>query len=370
MAGEERELVSSVFDSNWVAPIGPMVDRFERELAAVTGVAHVAALSSGTAALHLALRISEVGADDEVWCSTMTFIGGVAPVCYVGARLVFFDVNMSDYLIDLSLLEEKLEAASRNGVAPKAIITTDLYGNAVSCAEMKRLRDRFGFLWISDTAEGLGSSIEGVHAGTGADFVIHSFNGNKIITTSGGGALASDNADAIHEARFLATQARDAAAHYEHTTYGYNYRLSNICAAIGVGQLGVLNNRVAARQRIWTAYHARLANLPGIKFDAAGAASKPNRWLTTLTIDPAIARTNREEIRLTLESANIESRPMWKPMHQQPVFASARLEGSGANAELLFANGLCLPSGSAMTDDDVSRVCDIFESAFNAEAII
>ena len=250
MGGDERHLVEAVFDSNWVAPIGPMVDRFEQELAIFTGMPHVAALSSGTAALHLALRIAGVRHTDQVWSSTLTFIGGVAPIRYVSAEPVFLDVARSDYLLDLDLTEEALGRADKDGTLPRAIVTTDLYGNVVDLCRMARLRDHYGFLWISDTAEALGSRRNGAHAGDGADFVIHSFNGNKIITTSGGGALAGPDEDQIAEARFLATQARDFAPHYEHSTYGYNYRLSNICAAIGIGQMAVLPKWVAKRQQI------------------------------------------------------------------------------------------------------------------------
>ena len=362
MGGEERRLVEAVFDSNWVAPIGPMVDEFEQKIADFTGTPHVAALISGTAALHLALRISGIGPGDSVWCSTMTFIGGVAPICYVGAKLVFLDVTRHDYLLDLELLEDALERAERSGEKPRAIVTTDLYGNAISSRVMARLRDRYGFLWISDTAEALGARRDDVHAGDGADFIVHSFNGNKIITTSGGGALASQNGEAIAQARFLATQARDPASHYQHSTYGYNYRLSNVCAAIGVAQMGVLSERVAARRGIWAAYQERLGSLPGVSFDRAEEVSRPNRWLTTLLIDPNAAGASAEAVRLALESENIEARPMWKPMHQQPVFEGARLEGTGGVAEALFQTGLCLPSGSAMQEHDLDRICSIVES--------
>ena len=362
MGGEERQLVEGVFDSNWIAPIGPMVDRFEQDIANYTGTSHVAALSSGTAALHLALRIAGLNRSASVWCSTMTFIGGVAPICYINAQPVFFDVRASDYLLDLDQVENELERGDRLGTLPGAIVTTDLYGNAISPSRMARLRDRFGFKWISDTAEALGSWCEGVHAGDGADFIIHSFNGNKIITTSGGGALASADEDAIVEARFLATQARDHAAHYEHSTYGYNYRLSNVCAAIGVGQMAVLPDRVAARRRTWAMYHDRLSQLPGIRFDEAEASCAPNRWLTTITVHPTEAVVASDAIRLALERENIESRPMWKPMHLQSVFADAPIIGGGAVAQNLFETGLCLPSGSAMSDDDIDRVCTIIEN--------
>nr|WP_218625072.1 aminotransferase class I/II-fold pyridoxal phosphate-dependent enzyme [Sphingomonas sp. dw_22] len=358
MGGTELGLVQDVFASNWIAPTGPMVTAFEQELAALTDVTHVAALSSGTAALHLALRLSGIVPGDEVWGATMTFIGGVAPILYAGATPVFLDVDPDDFLIDLDLLEAELRQAHARGAKPKVVITTDLYGHVVDGARMARLREEYGFVWISDTAEAVGAYRDGRHAGKGADFVILSFNGNKIITTSGGGALASDDAEAIERARFLSTQARDPAPHYEHTTYGYNYRLSNVCAAIGVGQLHVLAERVQQRRRIHTWYREALAAIPGLDFSPEATGMQANRWLTTVRIDPAVAKFDNEQTRLALEAENIESRPLWKPMHLQPVFAGAPRRG-GKAAELAFEQGLCLPSGSAMTQDDVQRVIDV-----------
>lgn len=358
MGGDERVLVGEVFDSNWIAPTGPMVDAFERDLAGLTGIDHVAALASGTAALHLALRLAGIGRGDEVWGATMTFIGGVAPILYVGATPVFLDVDPDDFLIDLDLLEEQLGAARNAGTLPKAVITTDLYGHVVDGARVAALRDEYGFTWISDAAEAVGAYRDGRHAGAGADFVILSFNGNKIITTSGGGALASPNGEMIGQARFLSTQARDPAPHYEHTTYGYNYRLSNVCAAIGVGQLRVLAQRVERRRAINALYRATLGELPGFAFSPEAEGMQANRWLTTVRIDAARAGIDREQVRLALEAENIESRPLWKPMHMQPVFADVPYKGGDA-AERAFADGLCLPSGSSMSDDDVRRVADL-----------
>jgi len=360
MSGDERLLVGEVFDSNWIAPTGPMVTAFEDGLTSLTGVAHVAALSSGTAALHLALRLSGIGAGDEVWGATMTFIGGVAPILYAGAVPVFLDVDPDTFLIDLDLLEDELRTAKDAGRLPRVVITTDLYGHVVDGARVAALRDAYGFTWISDAAEAVGAYRDGRHAGVGADFVILSFNGNKIITTSGGGALASDNGAAIDQARFLSTQARDPAPHYEHTTYGYNYRLSNVCAAIGVGQLRVLDSRVERRRAINRLYAERLGRLPGFAFSPEPGGMHANRWLTTVRIDPDAAGCDREAVRLTLEAVDIESRPLWKPMHMQPVFADTRYRGGDA-AERAFADGLCLPSGSAMTDADVARVCAVVE---------
>lgn len=358
MGGGESDLVGEVFASNWIAPTGPMVTRFEEELSKLTGIAHVAALSSGTAALHLALRLSGIGPGDAVWGSSMTFIGGVAPILYQGAIPVFLDIEGDQFLIDLDLLNEALEGADRHGGMPRVVVTTDLYGHVVDATRMRRLADRFGFIWISDAAEAVGARRDGVHAGKGADFAILSFNGNKIITTSGGGALASDDPAAIEQARFLSTQARDPAPHYQHSTFGYNYRLSNVCAAIGVGQLNVLEERVEARRRVNTLYQVRLRACPGIVFSSEPTTMRANRWLTTIQIEPELAGFDREHARLALEAENIESRPLWKPMHLQPIFADAKMIG-GAAAETAFAKGLCLPSSSSLSEIDVDRVCEI-----------
>ncbi len=358
MGGRERDLVQAVFDSNWIAPIGPMVDAFEAGLAALTGTRAVAALASGTAALHLAIRLCGIQPGDEVWSPTMTFIGGVAPIRYMGAVPVFLDVSPDDLLLDLDLLDSALATASRAGTTPKAVITTDLYGNVVDMRRMRDLADRYGFRWISDSAEAAGAERGGRHAGAGADFIVLSFNGNKIITTSGGGALASDDAEAIDRARFLSTQARAPASHYEHETCGYNYRLSNVCAAIGVGQLEVLRARVEARRAIHSRYVERLGAVPGLRFQAEAADTRANRWLTAIVIDPAQAGFDRAAAARRLEDHTIESRPLWKPMHMQPVFADARRIG-GTVAAAAFANGLCLPSGSAMRLDQVDRVADL-----------
>ncbi|KTT71173.1 hypothetical protein NS334_10815 [Sphingomonas endophytica] len=358
MGGGERDLVTEVFDTNWIAPTGPMVDRFERDLERLTGIGHVAALSSGTAALHLALRLVGVVPGDAVWGSTMTFIGGVAPILYLGGVPVFVDIEDEMFLIDCDLLERALIEAEWEGALPRVVITTDLYGHVVDAVRMRGLADRFGFAWISDAAEAVGGYRDGRHAGHGADYAILSFNGNKIITTSGGGALASPDGEAIARARFLSTQARDPAPHYEHTTTGYNYRLSNVCAAIGVGQLTVLAERVDRRRAIHALYRELIGDLPGVRLSPEATGMRANRWLTTIRIDPATAGTDREVVRLALDAAGIEARPLWKPMHAQPVFATARAIG-GSVADRCFAQGLCLPSGSAMTDADVARVAGV-----------
>ncbi|WP_306996719.1 DegT/DnrJ/EryC1/StrS family aminotransferase [Sphingomonas sp. SORGH_AS_0879] len=361
MSGREQKYVDEVFTTNWVAPVGPMVNRFEQDLARYTGIPHVAALSSGTAALHLALRLSGIGQGDAVWGATMTFIGGVAPICYLGAVPVFLDIARNDMLLDLDLLEQALGEADRDGTLPRVVISTDLYGHVVDGVRMRRLADRYGFVWIADAAEAMGAFRHGVHAGVGADFAIFSFNGNKIITTSGGGALASSDGDAIERARFLSTQARDPAPHYEHTTFGYNYRLSGLCAAVGVGQLEVLDERVAARRRVHDHYRARLGEMDGFTFSDEPTDMRANRWLTTVLIDPVAAGISCEDVRHALEAEQIESRPLWKPMHLQPVFAGCRALG-GDVAARNFDQGLCLPSGSQMTDSDVDRVVDVILS--------
>ena len=359
MTGEEQECVDAAFKSNWIAPLGPMLTEFENGLADLTGIPYVAGLSSGTGALHLALRLSDVGVGDEVWCPTLTFIGGVGPILYERATPVFLDAD-AELLLDLDMLESELRAAARRGKLPKAVITADLYGLMPDMGRLERLQAEYGFAWISDSAEAVGSTRSGRHAGKGAKFAIYSFNGNKIITTSGGGALASDDPDLVRRAVFLSTQARDAAPHYQHSTVGYNYRLSNICAAIGVGQLRSLARFVEARRRIFGCYETRLGRLPGIRFVDEPAGARCNRWLTTIFVDPDRAGLTREDIRIELESNRIESRPLWKPMHMQPVFAEAKCIG-GAQAERHFDCGLCLPSGSAMTDADLDRVVNSIE---------
>ncbi len=356
MGGDERRYVDEVFATNWIAPVGPMVDRFEADLARVTGYPAVVALSSGTAALHLALRLSGVGPGDEVWGATMTFIGGVAPILYRQAVPVFLDIDPDTLLLDLDQLEASLDERRRRGEQlPKAVISTDLYGTPVDIERMSRLAAAYGFVWISDTAEALGAQVGGRHAGAGANFAVLSFNGNKIITTSGGGALCCRDPEQADRARFLSTQARDPAPHYEHSTYGYNYRLSGLCAAVGVGQLEMLAERVAARRAIHARYRAAFATCPAVRFHAEPSNCTANRWLTTIEIDPALSAASPETVRRALETHNIESRPLWKPMHLQPVMAGVRAIG-GAAAEGAFRRGLCLPSGSAMTMDMVDHV--------------
>lgn len=354
LSGRELELVSEAIASNYIAPLGPHVDRFEGMLREITGFRNVLALSSGTAAIHLALRAAGVGPGDEVWCPTMTFIGGIAPILYLGASPRFFDCDQNA-LIDLDLVEASMAEAEVQRRLPKVLMIADLYGLTCDAPRAAALCARYGVRLINDAAESLGAFQGGHPSGKGAWAAAYSFNGNKIITTSGGGALASDDSELVDSARFLATQARDPAPHYEHSTFGYNYRLSNICAALGCAQLEVLGERVARRRAIFDRYEAALGGLPGVRFLTERPGSQSNRWLTVMLVDPSVAGTESETIRLALDAVNIEARPAWKPMHMQPVFAGAPCRG-GAVAEKLFADGLCLPSGTAMSDGDVDRV--------------
>lgn len=358
MGGREQEFVRQAFESNYIAPLGPMVDAFEKEFAAYTGIPHCVALSSGTSATHLALRHLGLGPGDEVLASTLTFIGSVTPVTFERATPVFIDCDESSWNMDPALLEQALEDAARRGQLPKAVIPTDLYGQSCDLPRIQALCARHGVPVICDSAESVGARYPGKHAGAGAWAAVFSFNGNKIITTSGGGMLASHDKGLIDHARKLSQQARDPAPWYEHTEIGFNYRMSNILAAIGRGQLAVLEERVRRRREIFEGYRQRLEDLPGIAFMPEPAGFQSNRWLTVLLIDPVAFGKDTHAVREALEAENIEARPVWKPMHLQPVFRSTRVWG-GSVSERLFAQGLCLPSGTAMTDGDLDRVCGI-----------
>lgn len=362
MSGQERLLVGDVFDQNYVAPAGPMIRRFEEALNDLTGFADTAALTSGTAAMHLAFRLIELQQGDEVWTSTLTFIGGVVPILYEKATPVFFDVDEKSWTLDTALLADRLERAARKGRLPKAVVPVDLYGQSCDLDEILRLCSQYDVPVIVDSAEAIGTRYKGRHAGKGALFACYSFNGNKIITTSGGGALSSDDPALVARARMLSQQAREPVPYYEHETYGYNYRLSSLCAAVGVGQLAVLGERVARRRALFDAYVAGLADLPGISFMPEAAYGKANRWLTVINIDPATG-LKPEPLRLALEESNIESRPVWKPMHQQPIFKDTVPVG-GLISERLFETGLCLPSGSSMTAEDLARVIHALRDAW------
>jgi dTDP-4-amino-4,6-dideoxygalactose transaminase len=346
----ERELLLDAFDSNWIAPLGPHVDAFEHEFAEFVGVGHAAALSSGTAALHLALELLGVGAGDLVLVPSLTFAATANAVTYVGARPVFVDSERATWNLDPELVEAELAARARAGrdqVA--ALIGVDLYGQCASWEPILASCATYGVPVIEDAAEALGATYRGRPAGSFGALNVFSFNGDKIITTSGGGMLAGADAMRIERARHLSTQARDPAPHYEHSEIGFNYRMSNLLAAVGRAQLEGLPDKVKRRREINAAYRAAFAELPGIGFLPNAPDGEPTNWLTVITLD------DPTPVREHLESLDIEARPAWKPMHLQSVFADCEMRG-GAIAEEIFRQGLCLPSGSAMTDDDVARV--------------
>ncbi len=350
-----RNLLLDAFDSNWIAPLGPHVTAFEKEFAARLGLEDAAALSSGTAALHLALQMLGVGPGDTVLVPTLTFAATVNAVMYTGAEPVFIDSERQTWNLDPELVAEELARAAHRGKLPKAVVTVDLYGQCADYRPILSACRQYDVPVVEDAAEALGATYDGRPAGSFGLIGCFSFNGNKIITTSGGGMLVSAHPEFCERARFLASQARDPAPHYEHSHVGYNYRMSNLLAALGRGQLAVLDERVAARRAHFDAYYGQLGDLPGIRFMPEHPRSRPTRWLTCLTIEPRRFGATREDVRLVLEDQNIESRPVWKPMHLQPVFRNCRVRG-GTVSESLFHNGLCLPSGSNMNEEDRTRV--------------
>ena len=370
MGGGEMKYVKEAFDSNWVAPLGPNVDAFERELCSATGAKHVAALSSGTAAIHLSLIMLGVGPGDYVIGTSFTFSATVNPIAYLGATPVLVDSEPGTWNMDPELLEEAIkglkvrESESRRvgeGKLPKAIVVAHLYGMPARMKEIMAVADKYGIPVVEDAAEALGSEYMGRRVGCNSKFGILSFNGNKIITTSGGGALISDDAALIEKARFLATQARDPAPHYQHSEIGYNYRMSNVVAGVGRGQLEVLDLRVRQHREFNQWYRELLKDVPGVTFQSEPSADFfSNFWLTCIVIDPALAGTDREKLRLAFEAANIESRPLWKPMHLQPVFAGCPAFVNGTS-EKLFENGLCLPSGSNIDEEGRERIAEVLK---------
>ncbi|MDQ6905832.1 MAG: aminotransferase class I/II-fold pyridoxal phosphate-dependent enzyme [Chloroflexota bacterium] len=358
MSGLEQAFVQDAFETNWIAPLGPHVDAFEREFCALTGAAHAAALTSGTAALHLAMILLGVGPGDEVLGSTFTFSASVNPVAYCGARPTFIDSERTSWNMDPQLLRETLAERAKTGRLPKAVIVVDLYGQAADLDAIKAACDEYGVPLVEDAAAAVGTTYKGRSAGTVGKFGAFSFNGNKIITTSGGGMLVSDDGAAIAHARKLATQARDPAVHYLHTEIGYNYRLSNVLAGIGRGQLPVVEDRVAKRRENYDAYVRALGDVPGISFQPEAPWGRHSRWLVNILIEPGEFGADREAVRQALAAAEIDARPLWKPMHTQPVFAGCDHIG-GAVAEDLFEKGLSLPSGSTLTDDDLARITGV-----------
>ncbi len=373
MGGGEMKYVKEAFDSNWVAPLGPNVDGFERELCTATGAKHVAALSSGTAAIHLSLIMLGVGPGDYVIGTSFTFSATVNPIAYLGATPVLVDSEPGTWNMDPELLEEAIRSLKVGGSEslrvgagrlPKAIVVAHLYGMPARMKEIMAVADKYGIPVVEDAAEALGSEYMGRRVGCNSKFGILSFNGNKIITTSGGGALISDDAALIEKARFLATQARDPAPHYQHSEIGYNYRMSNVVAGVGRGQLEVLDLRVRQHREFNAWYRELLKDVPGVTFQSEPSPDfYSNFWLTCIVIDPAVAGTDREKLRLAFDAANIESRPLWKPMHLQPVFAGCPAFVNGTS-EKLFENGLCLPSGSNIDAEGRGRIAEVLKRVF------
>ncbi len=387
LSGREMSYIEDAFDSNWIAPLGPHVNGFEAELADYLGVKGAAALSSGTAAMHLALQLVGVGRGHVVFCSALTFAATANPILYVGAEPVFIDAEEDTWNMCPSALEKALIEAAEKGRLPKAVIVVNLYGQSADMDPLLELCRRYGAALIEDAAESLGASYKGKQSGSFGKFGILSFNGNKIITTSGGGALVSDDLEALERARYLATQARQPARHYEHTEVGYNYRISNILAGIGRGQLEVIEERVTMRRAIFDRYQSAFAGTEGFQFMPEAAFGRSTRWLTALTVDPKLCGINRDQIIDALEAENIEARPVWKPLHLQPLYRERDrgtgvlshsdrknnlLQFRGKNetkppspcltfpclsvSEKLFEQGLCLPSGSSLTIQDQQRV--------------
>jgi dTDP-4-amino-4,6-dideoxygalactose transaminase len=365
MGQQEFAFVKEAFDDNWIAPLGPHVDGFEADLEMFMGAKYAAALSSGTAALHLALIILGITQGDEVICQSFTFSASANPIAYLGATPVFIDSEPDTWNMSPELLEKAIIDRISKGKKPKAIIPVHLYGMPAKIDQIMTIAVKYGIPVIEDAAEALGSSVWGKPVGTFGVMSILSFNGNKIITTSGGGALISNQENFITQARFLATQARDSAPHYQHSQIGYNYRMSNVCAAIGRGQMIVLDERIAQRRKVYNTYLKRFDGIPGISFLPEPEGYKSNRWLTTILVDPLKSGgITRETIRLALEKENIESRPLWKPMHLQPVFKDSPSYEDGTS-ERLFKNGLCLPSGSNLTNDELERVINSLKNCFH-----
>lgn len=372
MGGTEMHYIREAFKSGYIAPAGSQLADFEREFSEKTGFPHAVAVSSGTAAIHLALRILGVGPGDEVAVSTLTFIGSVNPVVYLGASPVFIDSERSSWNMDPDLLAEELERCAQNGRFPKVALPTDLYGQPCDMDRIVETCSKYGIPVVSDSAEALGALYNGRSTGIGARAAAFSFNGNKIITTSAGGMLASHDKALIDRAAFLSRQARDPFPHYEHSEIGYNYRMSNILAAIGRGQLEALDDRVKRKREIFRYYQKSLAHIPGIEFMPEASQGKSNRWLTVILINRETFGAGPEDVRTALEKKRVESRPVWKPMHLQPVFridgndksgvsgngrVRARAVGGGVS-EYLFERGLCLPSGTALTREDMDMIVD------------
>ncbi|PDZ42944.1 DegT/DnrJ/EryC1/StrS family aminotransferase [Bacillus wiedmannii] len=368
MSGNEQKYVNQAFEQNWIAPLGPNVDAFERQIAEYIGVKSAAAVSAGTAAIHLALELIGVSRGDTVFCSSLTFAASANPIVYQGAEPIFIDSEPETWNMSPVALEEAFKVEQEIGKLPKAVIVVHLFGQSAKMDEIMEICNKYGVPVIEDSAESLGTTYKGKQTGSFGQFGIFSFNGNKIITTSGGGMLVSNDDVAIQKARFLSTQARDPAVHYEHSHIGYNYRMSNIVAGIGRAQLEVLDKRVKARRNIFSRYKESLGDVVGITFMPEFEDAIPNRWLSTLLIDEKLTGITYLDIIEALKLENIEARPIWKPLHKQPVFQGAKYYQHGGNeniSEKLFSQGLCLPSGSSMTMEDQDRIIKVIKNALN-----
>lgn len=360
----EKEYVQEAFKTNWIAPVGPNVNAFEEEFAEYLGIPHAVALSSGTAALHLSMRLLNIGPGDLVFCSDLTFAASANAIRYEGAEPVFIDADESTWNMSPIALKKALTATEMEDRLPKAVMVVDLYGQSADYDEITKLCDHYDIPLVEDAAESLGATYKGRKCGTIGALNAFSFNGNKIITTSGGGMLASGNKEYIEQARFLATQAKDPALHYEHSQLGYNYRLSNILAGIGRGQLQVLDDRINARRAVFHRYYDALSEYDGIGFMPEGPYGRSTRWLAALTLDPDLTGVNRTQIINALEEENIETRPVWKPMHLQPLYEDYdyyTAAGRSVSAAL-FLDGLCLPSGSNLSEADQDRIISIIRA--------
>ncbi|WP_243864405.1 DegT/DnrJ/EryC1/StrS family aminotransferase [Paenibacillus castaneae] len=368
MSGNERKYIDEAFDTNWIAPLGPHIDAFEKEIAAYTNVKDAAAVSSGTAAIHLALQLLNVRNGDKVFCSSFTFVASANPICYLGAEPIFIDSEPETWNMSPRALELAIRDALKEGWLPKAVIVVNLYGQSAKMSELMTICNQYDVPVIEDAAESLGSTYKGKQSGSFGKFGIFSFNGNKIITTSGGGMIVSDDVELLRKARFLATQARDTAPHYQHSTIGYNYRMSNLLAAVGRAQLEVLNERVEARRAVFKKYEEAFLNRSGIHFMPELEYSKSNRWLTAMTINEQETGVTIPMLLEALAEQNIEARPVWKPLHMQPIFTGARFYAhseDNAVCEQLFKTGICLPSGSSMSVVDQVRVVDCINEVLN-----
>ena len=354
----EMQYVQEAFDTNWVAPLGPNVNEFEKELAAKVGSKHAAAMTSGTGAIHLALKAAGVGEGDIVFCPTLTFSATANPIIYQNATPVFIDSDYETWNMDPKALEAAFE---KYGDKVKAVLVVHLYGLSADMDRIMEICSRYNVTVIEDAAESLGAYYKGRHTGTFGEFGVFSFNGNKIITTSGGGMLVSDDEEKIKKVRFWSTQSRDAARHYQHSELGFNYRMSNVVAGIGRGQLKVLEKRVDKKKYIFEFYKRELGQLEGVEFMPINGWNEPNYWLSVMTLSGKVRPLDVME---ALEKENIESRPVWKPMHMQPFFAEYDYVGSDVS-EKLFENGVCLPSDTKMTDEDLERICSIIKGLWS-----